>query len=231
MKATLTWWGHSNFLLRQKHCSILIDPFFTDNPATEVDWKTLPPPDIVLVTHLHHDHVGDAIDICRETKARLGVAAGTADRLLQRGVPEGLLLNGKNFNIGGTVLEKGARITMTEAMHSTDGEIPTGFIITMPSGVTVYHAGDTGLFANMALWGTIYKIDVALLPIGGVFTMDASLAARAARMLRARKVVPMHWGSFPTLAQDTKCFRQELKRNAPASRMLEMKPGQEIVLS
>lgn len=229
MQTTITWYGHSAFGITTPQCSILIDPFFTGNPAG-LSWEGINP-DVVLVTHDHGDHTGDAIKICQQTRALAGVVVGTAEKLVAAGLPEDQLLNGIGFNIGGTVPIKGdIKVTMTEAFHSSDSGVPTGYIITLPNGKSIYHAGDTGIFANMAVWGELYTIDVALLPIGGTFTMDARQAAHAASLLKAKSVIPMHWGTFPVLDQNVDAFAQELANRAPACRCIALAAGESTVL-
>lgn len=229
MQTTITWYGHSAFGITTPQCSILIDPFFTGNPAG-LSWEGINP-DVVLVTHDHGDHTGDAIKICQQTGALAGVVVGTAEKLVAAGLPEDQLLNGIGFNIGGTVPIKGdIKVTMTEAFHSSDSGVPTGYIITLPNGKSIYHAGDTGIFANMAVWGELYTIDVALLPIGGTFTMDARQAAHAASLLKAKSVIPMHWGTFPVLDQNVDAFAQELANRAPACRCIALAAGESTVL-
>ena len=230
MAATLTWHGHANFQIDSPGCNIIIDPFFTGNPSATVAADAIAPPDVVLVTHLHGDHSGDAVAICKRTGAKLGAVVGIAEVFQQQGVPQAQIMNGIGFNIGGTLVEKGAAITMTQAFHTTEAGAPTGYIITLANGYTIYHAGDTGIFATMAVWGELYSIDLALLPAGGVFTMDARQAALAARMLKAKAAAPMHWGTFPVLAQDTAEFERELAKTAPSCRFVGMKPGQTIDL-
>jgi L-ascorbate metabolism protein UlaG (beta-lactamase superfamily) len=225
---TLTWHGHSTFQVSTPDCSVIIDPFFTGNPLAITAWEHIPPPDVVLLTHLHADHAGDAAAICRRFKARLGAVVGTAEAL--EGVPRNQILNGIGFNIGGTLVERGLAITMTEATHTSEAGTPTGFILTLPDGFTLYHAGDTGIFPGMKLWGELCPLDLALLPVGGVFTMDARQAARAAGLLGARGVVPMHWGTFPMLAQETETFSALLAEAAPRCRPVPMRVGQTIVL-
>lgn len=230
MNTSLTWHGHANFQIASPGCNILIDPFFTGNPSAKISWKAVTPPDIVLVTHLHDDHVGDAVELCNHTGAMLGCVVGAAEALRKNGLDSDRILNGIGFNIGGTVSFKGVSITMTEAFHTSEAGTPTGFIITLADGRVIYHAGDTGIFANMTVWGELYAIDIALLPAGGVFTMDARQAALAAKMLRAKAVIPMHWGTFPALAQDTSAFEAELKKTAPACRFIAVKPGSTVSL-
>lgn len=208
---TLTWHGHSAFAITTPNLTILIDPWFDGNPAAKTKAADIEA-DLVLVTHDHGDHVGQALEICRRTGAGLGCIVELAAKLKAQGLPESQVLNGIGFNIGGTVTHKGVSVTMTQATHSSESGVPTGFIIRLEDGYTIYHAGDTGLFSSMALWGKLYKINLALLPIGGVFTMDAAQAAMATMMLRCAKVVPMHWGTFPVLAQNRDAFRKELDK-------------------
>ena len=230
MASTITWHGHANFQIKSPDCNVIIDPFFTGNQNAKVTWNAIDKPDLVLVTHLHGDHLGDAVSICTHTGAILGAVVGTAAAMQHLGVPEEQIINGVGFNIGGTVTVKNTAVTMTQAFHTTEAGAPTGFIITLADGYTIYHAGDTGIFSSMAIWGELYAIDLALLPTGGVFTMDARQAALAAKMLRARTVIPMHWGTFPMLSQSTADFARELAKTAPACRMVDIRPGQTIEL-
>lgn len=222
----ITWYGHSAFKISAPQAHALIDPFFT--PASGVNVESLGPVDMVLVTHDHGDHVGEAVRICRATGAMLGAIVGTAGKLAQAGVPEAQILNGIGFNMGGTVEHKGIKATMTQAFHSSDSGAPAGYIIEMPDGLVVYHAGDTCIFSGMELWGQLYHIDVALLPIGGVFTMDARQAALACRLLGCKSVIPMHWGTFPVLAQSVEDFQAQLARLCPDCDCIAMRPGQSL---
>lgn len=208
---TITWHGHSAFAITTPEQTILIDPWFDGNPSAQAQAATIRA-DLVLVTHDHADHIGQALDICARTGATLGCIVELAAKLKAQGLPESQILNGIGFNIGGTVRHKGVAVTMTQACHSCETGVPVGFIIRLENGYTIYHAGDTAVFSTMAMWGKLYKIDLALLPIGGVFTMDAPQAALAAMMLRARKVIPMHWGTFPVLEQRTDAFKTELEK-------------------
>ncbi|ABM27105.1 metal-dependent hydrolase [Nitratidesulfovibrio vulgaris] len=230
MQTRITWHGHSNFQVASGGTNVLIDPFFDGNPVAATRWDAIDRPDLVLVTHDHGDHVGQAIDICKATGAKLGCVVGTDARLVEAGLPRELVLNGIGFNIGGTVECAGVRITMTQAYHSSESGVPVGYIVTMPDGFTFYHAGDTGIFSEMELWGRLYAIDLALLPIGGVFTMDPRQAALACSLLRARSVIPMHWGTFPVLEQNTTRFREQLANHAPDCRLFNMTPGESLTL-
>ncbi|WP_337509566.1 metal-dependent hydrolase, partial [Desulfovibrio sp.] len=213
MMSQILWYGHSAFNISCDDKHVVVDPFLT--PASGTTAETIGPVDVVLVTHDHADHVGDAVAICKHTGAMLGAIVGTAQKLEAAGVPSAQLLNYIGFNMGGTVAHAGFEFTMTQAYHSSESGSPAGYIIRTPDGKHIYHAGDTCIFAGMELWGRLYPIDVALLPMGGVFTMDARQAALACKLLGCKQVIPMHWGTFPVLAQDTEAFKAELARVAP----------------
>jgi L-ascorbate metabolism protein UlaG (beta-lactamase superfamily) len=207
-----------------------VDPFFEGNPTCKDDWKTIPAPALVLVTHDHGDHAGQALEICRATEAMLGCVVGTGARFADAGLPASRLFAGMGFNIGGTVEHKGIRVTMTPALHSSESSVPVGYIVRMPSGFTFYHAGDTSVFGDMAIWGELYPLDLALLPIGGFFTMDARQAALACKLLKAKALLPMHWGTFSLLAPGTDELKTELAKQAPGCRLLNISPGGAVSL-
>lgn len=222
--SVITWYGHSAFKIQSGSTSVMIDPFFA--PGTGMNWRDVGPVDLVLVTHDHSDHVGDAVEICKSCGARLGAIVGTAQTLMAKGLPESQIINGIGFNIGGTISYRGMAVTMTQAVHSSDSGMPAGYIIRMPDGLMVYHAGDTGIFSTMRDLGRIYSIELALLPIGGVFTMDAVQAAYACNMLNCSRVIPMHWRTFSVLAQNTNEFQKKLGEIAPVCQFIGMEPGQ-----
>ncbi len=222
----ITWLGHSAFMLEEDNLRILIDPFLDGCPTASIASADLPPIDVVLVTHDHADHVGQAVEICKAHKAMLGTVVETAFRLMEEGIPQDQVLNGIGFNFGGTVEHKGCAVTMIPALHTSGTGLPAGFIVRMPSGKIIYHAGDTGLFGDMELWARLYPMNIALLPIGGVFTMDARQAARACSLLDTPKVIPMHYGTFPAIAGDAKQFEKELSRHAPNCTCINLQPGQ-----
>lgn len=222
--SSITWYGHSAFKIACGDAAAVIDPFFAPRWGQSV--ADVGAADLVLVTHDHGDHVGDAVALCRSTGAMLGAVVGTAEKLRDAGVPEGQILNGIGFNIGGTLECRGMAVTMTQAFHSSDSGVPVGYILRMPDGLVVYHAGDTGIFPGMELLGRLYGIHVALLPVGGVFTMDAAQAALACRLLGCAATVPMHWGTFSVLAQDVDGFRRALAAACPGCACVEATPGQ-----
>ena len=220
----IRWLGHSAFKISCNGAHVVIDPFLA--PQLGFTVADVGHADLVLVTHDHGDHVGDAVSLCRRTGAQLGAIVGTAGRLAEEGVPTEHILNGIGFNMGGTVPYKGAEIVMVPAFHSSNSGTPAGYIITLPDGLSIYHAGDTCVFGDMALWGEMYPLDLALLPMGGVFTMGPAQAAMACKLLGARHVIPMHWGTFPVLEQNTARFSTALPQLAPFCKPLLLSPGQ-----
>lgn len=224
--SVVTWYGHSAFKIEAGDSSVVFDPFFA--PATGLTERDMGAVDMVLLTHDHGDHVGDTVALCKRTGAMLGCVVGTAQVMVERGVPQSQILNGIGFNIGGTMQLKGIAATMVQAFHSSDSGVPTGYIVRMPDGLVIYHAGDTGIFSSMQLLGQLYDIDLALLPMGGVFTMDGYQAANACKLLGCKKVVPMHWGTFPVLAQNTDDFHKNLDKICPACEFVDIKPGKSI---
>lgn len=221
----LTWYGHSNFRFEHEGIAFAIDPFFLGNPTAGVGCEAVGKVDAVLLTHDHADHVGQALEICRNTGAPLVGVFDTLRELISQGLPESQAIG---MNIGGTVDVAGAKIHMVQAMHSSASGVATGFIVTFPDGFCLYHAGDTGIFSSMQLFSAFHDIDLALLPIGGHFTMDPRQAAYACKLLGCRKVVPMHWGTFPILEQNTDDFARQLQSTAPDTQLLQIAPGQTI---
>ncbi len=216
--------GHSNCRISD-NINIWIDPFFTGNGLSTNNWRELEKPDVVLVTHGHGDHIGDAIEICKETGAMLGCIVELAEYCISQGVPNSQVLNTIGWNIGGTVEYKGNSFTMHTALHSTTHGVPTSFVIETQSGFTCYHAGDTGIFSDMELIGKFHNIDLAMLPIGGVFTMDYKQAALASKMLNAKSVMPMHYKTMPMLENGTENFENELAKVAPQCKFFELAPN------
>ncbi|MGE4551634.1 MAG: metal-dependent hydrolase [Desulfovibrionaceae bacterium] len=223
----ITWFGHSNFQLAHNGITVVIDPFFHGNPNAPITCGEVECADLVLVTHDHGDHVGQAVDLAKATGAKLVGVFDTVNKLVGQGLPQKQAVG---MNLGGGVELAGVRIHMVQAMHSTASGAPAGYILTFPGGPCVYHSGDTALFASMALFAEFHDIDVALLPIDGYFNMDGEQAAYACKLLRCKAAVPMHWGTFPMLAQDTTAFEAGLKKHAPATRMLRMLPGDTVKL-
>jgi len=208
--------------------TIYIDPWF-ENPIGGFALDDVNGAALVLVTHDHFDHVGQAPDIVKKTGGLLVANVETGQRLQKEfHIPaEKVCYFGYGMNIGGNLVYEGITVTMTQAFHSTLSGAPCGYIIKLEDGTTLYHAGDTGIFESMKIFGELYGIDVAMLPIGGVFTMDPFQAAQAAKMISPKKVIPMHYKTFPILVQDAKAFVDLAKREAPRVEVIQLNPGQE----
>jgi L-ascorbate metabolism protein UlaG (beta-lactamase superfamily) len=228
----IRWFGHSGFSIQDPSGkTVLVDPWFQGNPTAPTGPEEVTKAEFILLTHDHFDHAADAVAIARNTGALVVGIFELVGDLKAKGVPESQLLHGGvGMNVGGTVVLDGFSFTMTEAQHSCGLGSPVGYVIRTPSGATIYHAGDTGIFAGMSLIGELYPIDIAFLPIGSVFTMDYRQAARAALLLQANTVVPMHYGTFPILEPTADRFVAEMKKVAPGARVAVLKPGEETTL-
>ncbi|MCJ7807701.1 MAG: metal-dependent hydrolase, partial [Dehalococcoidia bacterium] len=170
MSGSVKWLSHACFMITSAKGKIIyIDPFFVDNPLRPMSLDDVKVANIVLVTHDHPDHVGDAVDIAENTGATVVAQPETAGRMMSDlGLSIERVVNfGTGINIGATVLIDGITITMTQACHSSQTASNSGFIVKLDDGYTIYHAGDTGIFATMKILGELYPLDLALLPIGG----------------------------------------------------------------
>ncbi len=226
----IRWLGHSGFSISDGKTA-LIDPWLEGNPRAAGGTDTIRGADLMLITHDHFDHSGDAVALAGKTGALVVGIFELVGDLKAKGIPEAQLLNGgMGMNVGGTVNVLGFEIHMTEAHHSCSLGVPVGYVVKTPSGVTIYHSGDTGIFAGMSILGELYAIDVALLPIGSVFTMDYRHAAKAAALLKAKAVVPMHYGTFPILEPTADRFVAELAKVSPGTRPIVLAPGEETTV-
>lgn len=215
----LTYYGHSCILLKGAR-TVLVDPFFPEG-------MTPPPADIVAVTHGHADHMGSAVHLKRPTVAINEVAK----YLKSKGIPA------EGMNIGGTITVEGVAFHMVQAVHSSwieeagigcNGGGAAGFVIGM-EGKRVYHAGDTALFSDMKLIGELCHPDVALLPIGGRFTMGPEEAMIAAQYIGAPLVIPIHYDTWPVIRQDPGLFRAALERTTDI-RVRILAPGESLTI-
>lgn len=192
--------GHSAFAIRDGGREVLIDPFLTDNPKAPASASDVRP-DLILVTHAHHDHLGDALELSRRFSCPVLSVSEVNDRLEENGAKV------RQGNIGGEVRLSFCRVKLFPALHSSSfhdgryGGAPCSFLVRM-GGRTVFHAGDTALFSDLALVADEADIDAALLPVGGTYTMGIEDARKAARLLRARIMVPMHFDTWPSIAVD-----------------------------
>lgn len=231
MAHEITWLGHSAFRIVTSEPDskvVLIDPFLDGNPTASAGSASMDRVDVILVTHDHADHTGQVVEIATRTGAMVVGVYDTLQVLIGRGLPQEQSVG---MNIGGTVQLAGIKAKMVQAMHSSASGVAAGYIVTLADGFCLYHAGDTGLFASMELFARFHRIDLALLPIGGHFTMDPEQAAYACKLLAAAQVIPMHWGTFPVLEQNTSAFAEQLSRLAPDTRLHSLAPGQTFTAS
>jgi L-ascorbate metabolism protein UlaG (beta-lactamase superfamily) len=233
-KPSITWYGHAAFrVTTPRGKSILIDPWLTNpsNPNGKADAAQIPA-DLILVSHGHADHVGDAVAIAKRTKAKLVATYDLGNALVATGFPRAQAGMDTQGNVGGvvTVLDGEVKIAFVPAVHSSqvakddkspglDGGAPGGFLVMIDGGPTIYHTGDTDVFGDMALIPQFAPVDVMLACIGGHFTMDPSRAARAAKLVKPKSIVPMHYGTFPLLAGTPEQLAKELKQQGVRAKL------------
>ena len=225
----ISFLGHAGFqITTEKEKIIIIDPWLTDNPLATSQAKDITKADFVLVTHDHFDHIADAAEIVKATGAILVGMPETVGRLKEEAaISDSQIVFGMGMNIGGTYTSDGISITMTQAFHSSETASPAGYIIQLENDFTLYHAGDTGIFSSMKILGEIFHINCAMLPIGGVFTMDPKQATFAAKLLEVDTVIPMHYKTFPILEQDTSSYVKIMEKEAPNIEVIVLDPGEE----
>jgi len=218
--ASIRWFGHSGFEIIADKKVILVDPFLTGNPKAAVKASDITRVDIVCVTHDHSHHLGDAIDICKRTGATFVGVYELGNYAQAQGVTDVVAMN-----VGATLEVKGIKITMVQALHSAERGSPVGFVFDVGKA-RVYHAGDTGLFTDMRMIGQLYMPDIACIPIGGYWTMGAREAAEAVRLLIPKIVFPMHYLTFPVLAQSADDFVNAIKEKGLGTQVVVLKPGE-----
>ena len=221
---TVRFLGHATFeLVTNAGRRILIDPWITGNPSCPIEASEIGDVDVLLITHDHDDHLGQDLDMLVNANTAIPAQPELVAKLEDMGIT-----NGMGMNIGGTVTANDIRITMVQAFHSADAGTPVGFIITTEDGQSIYHAGDTGIFASMETYGALFDLDLALLPIGDHFVMSPEQAAYAAALLKARRVIPMHYKTFPVLVQDASGFRDQIAKRAPNTQVDILAPGERL---
>ena len=220
------WLGHAAFEISIDGYTILVDPWLT-NPMSPVkvnDYRDKV--DLIIVTHDHGDHLGESIELLRlNPKAKFVAVYELANYVAEQLGEQTDRIIGAN--IGGPVRipDVNLKIMFFPATHSSTRGTPTGVLI-VGKETSIYHAGDTGLAAEMELVGELYSPEIALLPIGGHFTMDAYQAAKAAEMLRARVIIPMHYNTFPVIqANPDDLIRYVAERKLDA-KVVVLKPGE-----
>jgi L-ascorbate metabolism protein UlaG (beta-lactamase superfamily) len=232
-EVSFTWVGHGTWKARSaKGKEILIDPWVMNNPIAPETLKTVDKCDLMLITHGHFDHIHDAVEIARRTKPTIVCNFEISAWLGSKGLEADKIVGA---NQGGTVDVDGIKVTLVHAEHTCGitedgghivyGGDACGLVIEFENGFQVYFAGDTDVFGDMALIAELAQFDVAFLPIGGFYTMGPERAAKAAKLLGVKTVVPMHFGTFPILSGRPDQL-QELVGNSV--RVLDIKPGDTV---
>ncbi|MGA3294093.1 MAG: metal-dependent hydrolase [Candidatus Acidiferrales bacterium] len=229
---TFTWLGHAAFRITTPSGKVVVvDPWVQSNPACPEPLKKFHRLDTILITHGHFDHIADAVALAKEFEPQVVAIYEICAWLESKGVTQTSAMNK-----GGTQKVGEIEVTMVNALHSCgiqDGDKiiyggeACGYIIRLPGGLTVYHAGDTAVFGDMKLIAELYAPEVAMLPIGDHFTMGPREAAHAIRLLGVRHVIPMHFGTFPVLTGNPEALRK-LTQDIPGLEIHALKPGESV---
>lgn len=242
-KVGIEWLGHGSFVFTScKGKKILLDPWISTNPKCPGKYrkeKCFSSVDMILWTHGHVDHfmLTDAKELISAYKPKV-VAAWELSFFIKAQIPNADCQTFVLGNKGATADFDGVKITMVEAFHSAGAQLTgfeganrfvgeaVGYIMEFENGLKIYHSGDTSLMGDMkTIIGDFYKPDIAILPIGGVFTMGPDEAAFACRMIGPRIVIPEHYGTFPVLVQTTDGFKEQVRKITPRVNVLDLKPG------
>ncbi len=225
----LTYFGHSAFQIETAGTTLLFDPFITGNRLAEpvVRPEDLHP-DVIFLTHAHRDHWGDTVDIARRSGALVIANYEIAEALSEKHGHD----RAKPMNTGGAADFPWGRVVMTYARHSSSfpdgsyGGNPNGFLLRLEDR-WIYNTGDTCAFSEMAWVGEDYAVDLALMPIGDCFTMGPAEAVRAARMIRPRLTLPLHYNTFPPIELDPEAWMRQMQAAGMQARVLA--PGETFV--
>jgi len=215
----ITWLGHSAVLIKGSKI-VYIDPFLTGNPSASLAPEEIDQADVVIVTHDHSDHLGDAFPICQKTGATLVAIHEIAVEAEANGIAV------EGMNIGGTVESNGVLVHMVTAFHSAEKGDPAGVVVQM-DGKTLYHAGDTGLTYDMKLVAEFFHPDLSFLPIGDRYTMGVASAVKAVEFTKTKKVIPVHYGTYPIINTDPREFKKAVGDRAE---VIILKPGESTIL-
>lgn len=219
----LTYLGHSVFMVEEGGFKAIIDPFLKGNPSSPLKPEDVKNLTHIFVTHGHGDHIGDTVELAKDNDALVITNAEISGYLSEKGVKT------HPMHIGGRFKFDFGTVKLTPALHGSaiptengprDGGNPCGFVIEA-NGKKIYHAGDTGLTMDMVLL-EVEDIDVALIPIGGNYTMDITDAIRAVEFVKPKLTIPMHYGTFPVITADP----EEFKRKNKTTDTVILNPGQ-----
>ena len=230
MSLTFTYYGHSTFAIDADGTKLVIDPFFAPNNPLSPSSAAQVEADFILISHGHGDHIADATALAKRTGALVISNFEIITWLADQGVE-----NGHGMNTGGAYSFPFGRVKCTIAHHSSalpdgsNGGNPMGFLIHFNDGTDIYFAGDTALTYDMRLIGEAGGVDLALLPIGDNFTMGPDDAVQAAQFVQAKRVIPIHYNTFPPIKQDAQAFAQKL-RNAADIDCTVLAPGSQFTL-
>ncbi|MFH0702093.1 MAG: metal-dependent hydrolase [bacterium] len=223
MSLIIKFIGHSAFVINYGANSIIIDPFITGNSQAKFDPVDLNVRDI-LITHAHGDHLGDSIEIAKKKSATITAMFEIANYCAKKGVKT------QGVNMGGKVPFSWGNAYWLPAAHSSsmpDGQYggeAAGILLNI-GGTSVFHAGDTGLHLNFKMIGEFYKPEISILPIGGYYTMGIDEAVQAAKWLGSKKIIPMHYNTFPQIQIDVKEFKKRIESEASAECII-LNPGE-----
>jgi L-ascorbate metabolism protein UlaG (beta-lactamase superfamily) len=223
MAANVRWLGHASFHLSGGGADVLIDPWLTGNPKAAVTAEELPA-DVIALTHGHADHLGDTVEIAKRTGAKVLAIVELAAEIEGDGVEDVV-----GFNFGGTIGFDWGWIKMVPAWHTAVSQkgtphMPAGLLIHY-GGHLIYHLGDTALFGDLKLIaGRGDRVELALVPIGGHYTMDRFDAVTAVELIKPFQTIPIHYGTFPPVETDAQAFKQDVQ-NAGFSEVIVLNPG------
>ncbi|MGC2401146.1 MAG: metal-dependent hydrolase [Acidobacteriaceae bacterium] len=226
----ITWLGHASFELQFDSGEVLLlDPWIEGNPAYPRGYE-IRKADAIAVSHGHGDHIGSVVPLANQFNAKVVAMVEVAGWVASKGVKATI-----GFNKGGTVDLGFVKLTMTHALHSSSindngkaiyGGEAAGYVLTLKDGRRAYFAGDTAVFSEMGLYADIYHPELAFLPIGDHYTMGPEEAAYAARLLKVKEIIPMHYGTFPLLSGTPRQLEDHL--SGSGIRVLQIKQGQSL---